>query len=235
MENLALPESQPIRVGLIEPNILFRDCVAQVVHNDAGLSLQWIAATGADVTAAMGDVDVLVLGAQYPSDVLGEGLALDYWSLRFSQARLLLHASTRDRRSLEQMLKAGLAGYAVRGEVGLTELAALIGRVGSGQVALCPLTQATLDNDVTDVTFTKAERRVIRVTHEMGVGYGRGKLAANALGMSLQTYSGYMRTLGQKLGVSGAADTNISVPSCRSRPASQHRCRAPRWQRSRRR
>ncbi len=212
LETLTLPEAQPIRVGLMEPNILFRECVAHVVHSDAGLLLQWTVSTGAEISAEMGDVDVLVLGAQYPSDVLGEGLALDYWSLRFAQARLLLHASTRDRRSIEMMLKAGLAGYAVRGEVGLTELAGLIGRVGSGEVALCPLTRATLERDVADVTFTKTERRVIRVTYEMGLGYGRGKLAANALGMSLQTYSGYIRTLGQKLGVSSAADV---IERCR--------------------
>ena len=199
-----------IQVGLIEENGLGRDAIRAALQSQAHFEVAFAYPRCDEIPGNVPNPDVLLFSTAYPCQVFGEGLTLDYWRMRFQNARIFLLTNSRVPETVRILVHAGIDGYAVRNAITLDELVGLIDKAHSCTrtgPALCATTRKIFERRADPTTdLTRREMQVIRSLHDCGPGYGKSKLAASGLAMDLDTFRVHIRNICAKLNVCGAAE-----------------------------
>ena len=199
-------------VGLIDADALHRDSLRHSLSQYEQLTVAFAYESPEAIPQTVPQVDLLLFSSSYPSELFGEDLSLAYWLTRFPSTKFFLLTKSRARWTIKALLDAGIHGYGVSDAITLQDLVTLLSRVQQGQQALCAVAASVLtESDKTDIKLTPTEMRIIRTLSEVGTGYGKGKLAANRLGMDQQTFRVHTRNICTKLDVSTASDI---LPKC---------------------
>lgn len=130
---------KPLRVYIIEKQLLFGKAVAQVLSSDSDVQVVGIAAEREAANVTDGRVDVIVIDIDN-DDVDG---AVEYFRARVPSARICLLSMYTQPELMQRCLSAGADGYIVK-DSSLQELLAAIKTVGEGSSYVDPRVAATL-------------------------------------------------------------------------------------------
>lgn len=190
-----------IRIGLVDVTQLSREAMCFALGSQEDMFVLFAVANAEEVHGAGDEVDVLLFSVTYPTEVFGEGLTLEYWRLRFPQARIVVLSPARSRETITSLVREGVDGYAIRNSVCLAELVALIRTAHAGQQALCREAQAIASAPRRESDLTRRELQTIRLLHRLGPA--NRKMVAHQMAMSEKTLNVHIRNICQKLDVSG--------------------------------
>jgi DNA-binding NarL/FixJ family response regulator len=192
-----------IRVGLVEASALARDALSIALAGQGGLGLAFAVPAPDEVPAEAG-ADVLLFSARFPGELLGDGLALDYWRTRCPGSRLVLVTPCRALKTVRAVVGAGVDGYAIHDAITVQALGELIRRAHRDPPALCDETRRVLAQPASESDLTYRELQTVQMLRALGLS--NRKRAAGQLDMSEKTLNVHLRNVCAKLQVSGAAE-----------------------------
>jgi DNA-binding NarL/FixJ family response regulator len=190
-----------IRIGLVDANKLSREAMCFALANQEDFLVLFAVGHVEELRSKDEPPDVLLICANYPAEVFGEGLALEYWRVRFPQTRFVLLTPCQTRATILALVQEGIDGYAIRNSVGIAELVDVIRMARSGQQALCRQARAILDTPRSESDLTRRELQTVRLLYELGPN--NRKQVAHRMEMSERTLNVHVRNICQKLDVSG--------------------------------
>jgi DNA-binding NarL/FixJ family response regulator len=131
--------TRPLRVYIVEKQLLFAKAVAQVLQSDADVQVIGIAADRDEVNFSDTRADVIVVDID-SDDVDG---AVEYFRTCCPGARICLLSMYTQPELMQRCLSAGADGYVVK-DSSLQELLAAIKTIGDGSSYVDPRVAATL-------------------------------------------------------------------------------------------
>lgn len=190
-----------IRIGLVDVMQLSREALCFALASQERMTVMFAVGNAEEVQSAGDEIDVLLFNVTYPTEIFGEGLALDYWRMRFPKAHIVVLSPVRARETILALVREGVDGYAVRNVVCLAELVMVVRKACAGQQALCQTARATINAPRTENDLTRRELQTIRLLHQLGPA--NRKMVAHRMDMSEKTLNVHIRNICQKLDVSG--------------------------------
>jgi DNA-binding NarL/FixJ family response regulator len=150
---------QPLRIFLIERQLLFGKAMAQVLSADTGIAIVGIAADRDSASIKNGDVDVVVVDID-TEDIDG---VVEHFRTACPSARICCLSMYSQPELMQRCLSVGADGYIVK-DSSLQELLSAIRSIGAGQSYVDPRVAASLLRRRTPVHVPYTDRLSPRET-----------------------------------------------------------------------
>ena len=198
-----------IRVVLAEDHLMFREALRTILEKARDMEVVGEAGDGRTAMQLVREFspDVIVLDIAMP-EMNGIDAAASLHA-RHPRTRILALSAYSGKRYVEEMLKAGAAGYVTKGSAG-TELLRAIRSLAQGKSYLCPEAASAVIGNIGDraedpgvrAALGQREREVLQLIAE---GH-RSQQIADRLCISVATVEVHRRNIMRKLGLHSVAE-----------------------------
>jgi DNA-binding NarL/FixJ family response regulator len=218
-----------IRVALVDDHPLIRKILRQELSRSTDLSILWEAEDTADIMPQLAGQtpDVLVLDLNFAGKGFEPVTAVRDMRARFPALAILILTALDDPIWIEELLKAGAAGYVVKSDDLSLRLAEAIRAVAQGRPFLSPTAAGALTHANRRYALTSRERAILRLAAE---GRSNPEIA-DLIGVSDGTVRNHISNIYAKLEVDNREAAIRAAQHMRELPkpgaALRHELRTP--------